>query len=320
MTGLKLPDEIVVNGVDLIQTHKNRELLLSYAIALWYNGVPFLIDGTVNHIGSSPPPKLRTLIGCSKKRWDKEYEPVLKRFQDNESVKEETILRRKVRWSPQQKYRRTLGEVFGQVMNNHGLQGSINESVGLVGDWNESLRHRMGVERLKTINIWAEHTVRPYPDVTNKVAPDIYWSSVESVDAVGTSVKTNWDRWGGEVVTNHNNHKMLSRKYKSFASKPDQRYIWVFDDRHHAAASLNSLHHDEQVDCSLINALYTRPWNYSIKTLNEYIARSQNDPEYECSGIDKVTTLTALQDQVAAFDGNHRSLYPESDISPVRVN
>jgi hypothetical protein len=320
MTGLKLPDRIVVNGVDLIKSEKRPELLLSYAIALWYNGVPFLINDTLNHIGCSPPPKLRTLIGCSKKRWDKEYEPVLKRFQKVGNIKEETILRRKVRWSPQKKYRRTLGEAFGQVMIDHGLQSSINESVGLVGDWNESLRHRMGVERLQTIHMRADHSVTPYPDVTNKVAPDIYWRSVDSVEVVGTSVETKFDTWGGEVITNHNNYKMLARKYKSFASNPDCKYIWVFDDRHHAANALNQLDYGEKQGCSLIHAPYSRPWNYSIKTLNEYITRSQNNPDYECAGIDQVTTLTALQDQISTSDGSHQSLYPLTETSPVRVN
>lgn len=318
---LKLPDKVVYNDVDMKQkTGAKRHLLLTYAIALWYNGVPFVNDGDIYHIGCSPPPKLRTLIGCSEKHWKNIFEPTLERLQEKGQLKEQTILRRNVRWVPDLDFRKTIGEIFHPYMTDLVLHGPINDDVGLVGDWNESLAHRMGVERLRAIQERRGCHTEVYPTVGNKTTPDIYWYEDPTYYGPLDKPRVHYKKFGGEMLTDHNNNQMPKEKYRAFASDPETDYVWVFEDRRHAAKTLTLLDKAGDLDCTLVNAPYNNPENYSLKTLNEYVTRSQNAPKYSCYGIDRVTTLTALQDQISQPHGNLQHKHHPPGKTPVAVN
>jgi len=311
---LQLPDKVVHNGVDLKKkTGDKNQLILAYAIALWYNGVPFVNDGKIYHIGSSPPPKLRTLIGCSESQWRSTFEPILDMMQKKGQLKEQTILRRKVKWVPDIDFRKTIGEIFSSYMTDLALIGPVNENVGLVGDWNESLIHRMGVERLRAIQERRGCHTDIYPDVKNETTPDIYWFEGPYFRGPRKNIQTYYNKWAGEVLTDHNNVDVPKQKYQAFSSDPNINYVWVFEDRRHAAMILNILQWSDNIDCSLVNGDYNKPRNYSIKKLNEYVARSKSNPEYNCGGIDRVTTLTALQNQISEPHGNLQYRRPPSD-------
>lgn len=311
---LELPDKILHNGVDLKERNADERLLVAYAIALWYNGATFVNDDKKYHIGCSPPPKLRTLLGVTETTWRSEFEPVLQLFQNNGVLKEETILRRKVSWVPTQKFRETMGEIFTDYIAEVASHSSFNSDVGLVGDWNESLIHRMGVERLEAVHERRGRHTEKYPTVGNEVTPDIYWWEPAGFENV-----PKYQKWGGEVLTDHNNSDLPRRKYQAFASS-DTKFIWVFEDRAHAALTLTHLDSAANLDCSLKNTPYLKPGNYSIKVLNKYIQDSKDDPNYSCSAIQKVTTLTALDNRISEPHGTPGYLRPPSDRNPVIVS
>lgn len=317
---LKLPEKSAVGDVDVINRGPKHKLIYAYAIALWYNGVPFANNGKIYHIGCSRPPKLQTLIGCTDKEWKEIFLPIQEEFLDAGFVKERNLIRRKVKWSPSLDFRKTLGEIFGPLTFDLVLHDSINESVGLVGDWNESLTHRMGVERLRAIHERRGCHTDIYPTIGNETTPDIYWYEGPYFKEPPLDKQTYYTKWGGEVLTDHNNAKMPVNKYQAFSSDTETRYVWVFENRAHAAHILSALDYREGADCSLINTPYYRGENYSIKTLNEYIERSRLDPEYSCEGIYRIETLTTLQNQIDEPHGNIQYRHPPSDRTPVLVN
>ena len=317
MSTLTPPPRIVDNGVDFRERWSEERLTVLWAITCWYNGIPITNDGRTYHLGRDPPPKLQTLIGCSDAEWEHSYRPVLRDFQRKELVTERTIFRRKIRWEPKRKLRRILGELFSDHIEGRGLHDSINEGTKLIGDWNETIPHRTGVEHVRTIQRARGCHVRCYPGKQNEVRPDVLWYA-GPIYPTGLETKGTYNKGAAEVISPHHDRGMLIRKYEAFAADDSKEYLWVFATRKHAARVLNYLHISNETACSIVNAPFHNPENYAIETLNDYIERSSNSP-FSCEGIDKIATLTSLHDQIAEKHSTLRWNTPPSDRNRIVV-
>lgn len=272
---------------------------LLYAIGEWYNGAEFYRDGRLLSIATSQPPKLQTLIGCDDDLWEQRYADA---FQELESLgwicgsdDPEWILRKPVKWAPTRQGRAAIGDFFREEFVEKYEQ-IIHYGSGLVGDWDETLTHRTGVELCYfagghpayATGEYKEHPwegILMYPGNHGHARPD-----VASVD--------NWTSW--EVITGHNDLAGIAEKLMRI--RDQYEYVrWLFDTRETAFRVLSFFHKSDITDIQIVNAPYANPENYSLQVGRDYLKRSREDDGYRVYGIDQLETLQSLWNKKEHF-------------------
>lgn len=305
-----LPPEALQQADEQLEEWSKPQIEMLWAVTRWYNGVRFDRKDESYQIGWNRPPPMQTLLGCSDVQWDQKYESVFTEMRHPDrlrsvgrtllkTVRKDTdempqtwfgdqhILRHKVKWDPTREARVVMDTLFDGLIEPQDLlyTPSADEG-GLIGDWNESLLHRTGVALVATI--WRQQgwQVQMYPGKPGQSRPDITATALD-----GTT-------WTAEVLTAHHDASMARTKFDAFATDPTIARLWVFEDRRAAVRTLSQLHEHDGIDCRIVNAPFDPPNNWSPQTVNEYIQRSQINPDYACPGIDRIDTVTACHDRL----------------------
>lgn len=303
MSVIEAPRNILSNPQDIRETLADERLDIMWAISLWYNGVPIQHGSKTYYIGRDKPPSLKTLLGCSESEWEESYEPVFRRLKKDGAFRESTILRRKVEWAPDTSLIKLTGELFSDHLEDLIKPSSAFRSrKGHIGDWHESLAHRTGVAL--TASLCWDSGWEPvcYPGDSGGMRPDLFAYRSDLVDEQGGG-----RRWGGEVITAHNDREMLERKYNGFAKDKRTSALWIFENRAQAAKAINYLSETSDVACSIVNAPVNTSGQYSPQVLNKYIKDSQKKDQYHCAGIDRIFTITSIHDSKLGDVTRHNS-------------
>lgn len=265
---------------------------LLYAIGEWYNGAEFHRDGQLLSIATSQPPNLQTLIGCGDNFWEYRYADAFDELVSlgwvRGSEDPEWILRKPVKWAPTQHGRAAIGDFFHEEFVEK-YEHIIHNGSGLVGDGDETLTHRTGVELCHfagghesyATGYFENHPwerVEMYPGAHGHARPD-----VASVD--------NWSSW--EVITGHNDLAGIAEKLMRI--RDQYEYVrWLFDTRETAFRVLSFFHKSDITDIRIVNAPYDNLENHSLQMGRDYLKRSRADDAYCVNGIDKLETLQSL--------------------------
>lgn len=310
---IQAPNKLLSGSLDIRDSMSDQRLNILWAVSLWYNGVPVQQGEKTYYIGRDKPPSLKTLLGCSDREWERWYKPEFRKLKSEGAFTEKTILRRKIEWAPSENLLKLTGELFGDHLSDLvAPSDSFNSRKGHVGDWHESLVHRTGVS-LATSLSWDEGLEPcPYPGEPGQERPDLY-----AYSPAAASDHLPFRRWGIEVITDHNDRKMLERKYNNFA-RDQCPYLWIFENRAQAAKALNYLSQHPEIDCSIKNMPVSETGQYSTKTLNKYIKKSKKKDQYCCYGINSVHTITGIHDnKLARLTGHNPAAIPGSPRSVI---
>lgn len=203
----------------------------------WYNGEP--VDG--KHIATDRPPK-----------WSNDHQFAVTALQEQGLVHAERVFGTEVEWALTPRGRQLLDGVAG---------------VDLVGDFNESLRHRTGVAvvarwlRHHRDDARAEKTVA-YPGAAGDRRVDVRsWTDHDNCSL------------GFEVLTDHNDVDLYQRKLEHLGD-PDapRRVTFVFPSRRVANSVLNTIHASEKTEVSIPNFPVENPSQWSFQKIHRYIA------------------------------------------------
>ncbi|MFC7074261.1 hypothetical protein ACFQJ7_06065 [Halovenus rubra] len=292
MSSVEAPRDILSDPHDIRESVADERLDIVWAISLWYNGVPIQHGSKTYYIGRDKPPSLKTLLGCSESEWEQSYKPIFYNLKKDGAFRESTILRRKVEWAPDA----SLIELTGELFSDHLVDliqpwSAFNSRKGHIGDWNELLVHRTGVALAASLYLDSGWEPVCYPEISREMTPDLYAYRSDLVEKHKKS-----PRWGGEVITAHNDREMLERKYNGFAEDKRTSALWIFENRAQAAKAINYLSETSDVDCSIKNTPVNTSGQYSTQVLNKYIKKSKRKNQFCCSGMDRVFTITSIHD------------------------
>ena len=204
-------------------------------------------------------------------------------MQDAGFVGQSYILQKRIEWDPKLAAIAFMGQLFGGVYSEY-TSAARPDSGPVYGDPNESLTHRLGVElgyEIAQLQDW--NPVR-YPGASNSARPDLR----ATIQADGNTSVVHL-----EALTDHNNAKMLDRK-RELMQRMDGTCSWMFENRQHATRALNYWCESSTLD--LINAPYSNAGNHAFSKLNEYIARSKKNDDFNCDFIDQVISVPQLYD------------------------
>lgn len=298
MSALEIPDNALSSADNESNSVREEHLTLLWAIALWYNGIGIKRGTNVYHIGITPPPSLKTLIGCSTDEWDESYKSAFADIKEAEMVSEKTLLRRKVPWAPTKRGLKMISNVFGESLKQIVIPHSaFNKKKGHIGDWNELLAHRTAVEQMIAWLWDAGYDWEMYPGKAGHERPDARgFTGLPNPNPMMIS--------NIEVISNHNDKEMCIRKYGMFTEDPKRTSLWIFENREAAGDVINWLsetrlsgYTDKSLYCSIANTPLRGTQNYSIQTLNDYLQKSQESGQYTCTGIDYVQTITGIHER-----------------------
>lgn len=259
-----------------------------YGVGMWYNGIRFLEDEYGRDVGMADhhPPDLAEYIADALSEPIESFNEAIESLRDDGLLKTEYICRRKVDWAPTRAGRQYINEVYaGEFRDLMHWNVDEDASGALIGDWNESLYHRTGVETAAvhfTRFDWVD-TVHLYPGEPGQERADLLVKTVDEIDL---------GDWDVEVLTSHNNYDDYMLKYE-FLAQRENNALLLFDSRKRCFEMLNWIQDpDVENNADLVNGTFRNPQNWSIDKGNEYIYRSHSNPEYCCPGVDMVDTIT----------------------------
>jgi len=275
----------------------DAHLTVMWAIALWYNGVGIQHGSRVYHIGSTKPPALQTLIGCSDAEWNDIYGPAFEDLENRGGVVGKTLLRRTVPWAPTKELLITIDNLFSHHLERIVVPHSaFNSKLGHIGDPYESLTHRTAVEQVVSWLYEKGFDWKLYPGNVGHQRPDV--RGITPFDAGQQTMMASKI----EVISDHNNKKMYVKKYNMFSKDPSRTSLWIFKNRKLAAKGITWLSEinlsnytgEEWPKCRIANTPLNNPENYSVQTLNNYLERSREKSTFTCTGLDYVQTIAGL--------------------------
>lgn len=274
----------------------DAQLTILWAITLWYNGIGITHGPHTYHIGTTKPPSLQTLIGCSDIEWAEIYKPAFDIIKRDGGVKEKTLLRRKVSWVPTKECIDFTGEIFGDQLERIVVPHSaFNSRKGHIGDPCESLLHRTAVEQAIAWlwDNWYDWQI--YPGQLGHSRPDAR-GIIPQEGGKSTMMASDI-----EAISDHNNRGMYFDKYSMFSENSSRTSLWIFKDREAAARGINFLSEKkipprdgQRFECKICNTPLNKPKNYSVATLNKYLKKSREKSALACTGMDYVHTITGL--------------------------
>lgn len=296
MSKIKLPDGVLSSSLTDTDSFTKERLLILWAVTLWYNGIGIQHESDFYHIGTSKPPSLQSLLGCSDKEWETDYKPAFEYHMRHGGFTEKTILRRKVSWAPTRAFLNLSSDLFADYLEQIVVPNSaFSPNKGHIGDPLESLPHRTATEQAVS---WLEAAGCPwelYPGQPGHPRADIHGMPMYPIHH-----DTKMDA-EIEVISDHHNKEMYAKKYAMFTERSGNS-TWIFENREAAGKVINQLsegHIQNYLDnrsppCNIDNAHVQNPENYAIKTLNRYLKQSREKPQYTCPGMDYIQTITGI--------------------------
>lgn len=259
-------------------------------VGAWYNGLRITTRDGKARMAYDHPPSFHDLVASANIQ-EAALDQGLETLRKRGYLKTESICRSTIDWVPTDRGRKYILQEFEYDTLWR------DEPVSLLGDWNEGLYHRTGVETTlcKGLELPFVDWAVAYPGERGQ----------QRGDGV---LKTEHGTWRVEVISFHHDRPDYYRKYEVYA-QDDIPTLWVFDSSALCFRILNWIQHDSNVDepARLVNGTFDDPENWRIQKGNEYLYRSHNEPGevYRCPGIDMVQTVTRLleadQDEIAGW-------------------
>jgi hypothetical protein len=167
----------------------------------------------------------------------------------------------------------------------------FNSEKGLVGDWQELLPHRTGVEQVLTWITQRGFDFEVYPGEPGQGRGDAcVFGKMDGEEQP--------QKFRVEVLSAHHDHAMWARKYNMFAQDDSIYALWIFENREEASKAVNYITENPATNCSIANAPLRNNGQYALKTINKYIEDSKSDSQYTCDGIDQIQTLTSIHNKL----------------------
>ena len=285
------------------------QLDILYAAGRYYNGTPFYRDGQNHRLGQTQLPDIQTLLDAPDDRWSETYADALDDLVDTGLLRgsddPEYIRGRPVKWTPTRSGRGAIGDLFFDEFSERYPDRVFHYHSGLVGDWDESLTHREGVEIAYSFQSKAAEA--KLQDDNSEVTPPLVRYPGEhgggharpDIHSLVPEGEAGWD-FAVEVITDHNDRESLVSKYQWFTQRYDNVW-WVFDKRKTAVRSLSYLHTSSETDVRLVNAPYSNPENYSLGKISSYLRRSHENDDYSCPGVANIETIQSLATHLASL-------------------
>lgn len=264
---------------ELNQHHK----LILIAIGWYYNGVTYKIGDEKYKLGLNAPPEIKKIIKLIHSYhfdepfdWDT-YQSPLMELRMQEYLQKAQIAHKYINWAPRRKARRIMDDKLS--VNSPAAKGVpkyYDFDGGLVGDLNESLRHRWGVE------VGARVLVQ--------MNPEEYWIYPGAGAAQRFDMKwiLNGQLFAEEVLTDHHAKRAYRKKYLQAAdSECGVRYLFQSGDL--AKRVLNDWHQSDDVPCELKN--FPVSDSHAFCHVENYVRDSVHSSQYYTPGIVGVDTI-----------------------------
>lgn len=265
--------------LELNQHHK----VVLEGIGWYYNGSRFTWNGKTYRLGLAPPPQKKPLIrgGHAIRRdepfdWNV-YKKAVEDLYTYGYFQHCQIAHKYINWAPKQKARQIMeDELSPDTPAARAMPKYYDYNGGLVGDLNESLRHRWGVEVGAIVIV--------------KLDPEDYWIYPGSGAAQRFDIKwiLNGQLFAEEMLTDHHAKQAYGKKYLQAAdSEAGVRFLFQSGDL--AKAVLNYWHESDDIPCELKN--FPLSDSHAFKHARQYVYDSVHSPKYDTRGLVGVDTV-----------------------------
>ncbi|WP_435186723.1 hypothetical protein [Halobellus sp. EA9] len=266
------------------------QIIILEVIGWWYNAVPIqLPDGSRTKIGETQPPEIFSLLraykGIDQEEWESTYKPAYERLVTENWLKSTCLYKRQISWAPGRDARKFLDEHLAQDDNWAGyVPDYYNYTGGLVGDLNESLTHRFGVELTRNaLEVWGYTSIEMYPGDGSQRRCDIH--AVK--DGVG---------WAAEILCWHRDYEAYLDKYRH-TSQSGRNIFYVFQNRKLANQCINWWVEHDEIELDVKN-YPLNPNQRAMENARTYLRKSVKGAEFETPGISDMETITRLYKQM----------------------
>lgn len=211
-----------------------------YAIAAWFNSIPFDIGGESIRIGTHYEPTLSDLVGSNPNfSWSQAHDKAHRWMIDTGLFKSENrdetayLAGKKCRWIPTENGMAYMENILTDVTDIEPFwKRDRHTGSPLYRDGNELLAHRKGV--LAAARLYFEMpfilSYLMYPrDKGSRAVADLWLNGTE-------------ETWQFEALTESNSRDHWVRKWRGLTEN-NRRTVWVFDKRETAVEFLNCIHH-----------------------------------------------------------------------------
>jgi len=263
------------------------------AIGWFYNGVGITWNDTTYRLGKTIPPNIDELVktrlisvkGLDPEAWKDTHRSAYKTLAQDGWLRPAMLFRKRIKWAPSRAARQFLDEDLG-VDDPWAkyVPDAYDYTDGLVGDLNEGLKHRCGVELIRQALPERRFSgFKLYPGDGSEPQLDVY--AVRH----GTA-------WGIEVLGDHNNRDAYRRKYQQ-AAETNRCIYYLFQNRKLANECLNLWTKADDVQCDIVN-YPLNPEQRSMQDAHEYVRRSVESADRPTPGINQINTILRLYDQL----------------------
>ncbi|MFC6875269.1 hypothetical protein [Halobellus marinus] len=263
------------------------------AIGWWYNGVQVSWNNTAYRLGETIPLDIENLVrirlgnveGLELDAWEDTYRPAYEWLYTDGWLQPVMLFRKRINWAPSRAARQFLDDDLS-VDDPWAkyVPDAYDYSGGLVGDLNEGMKHRCGVELVRSAFPAKRFSgFEMYPGDGSEPQLDIH--AVRQ----GTA-------WGIEILCDHNNRDAYRRKYQQ-AAQTNRCIYYVFQNRRLANECLNLWTEADDVQCDIVN-YPLNPEQRSMQDAYEYVRRSVESADRPTPGIHQINTILRLYDQL----------------------
>jgi hypothetical protein len=274
------------------------EDVLLLTVGLYYNNYTFEDeDGGQFRLDSHKPPSLHqlltTFLDVTTEEFHQQFEPAAQRLRERGYFTTRTYLRSHVDYYPTATARDWMNDFFAGY-NEYSTE--FPEYVdttdhGLVGDMNESLLHRTGVEHAKRYFATQPGIVLTHDDVYpgdgGRRRADLHYYD-EDAD----------EEWLVEVLTEHHDYEAYRKKY-AFTADSDRNALYVMQNRKLANRLLSDWTRSDDLQCDIKNFPLDKPAQRAMTHTRDYLERTNEEWPKAAPGVDDVLTFTNVYDNIS---------------------
>lgn len=266
-------------------TEEHKDVLI--AIGLVYNGGLFRFSDKQYQLGVTNLPSLEIILQAV---LDDEVDKNTRQQAGQDLLnsawtRSERILHKTIPWAPTQAARDFIDDnyagIYDQYLPSHL---STTPGHGLVGDPDETLTHRNGVEvggrSLLNDNHFSK--VKWYPTEHGQAGPDLLAYHI---------VDDEW--WYVEVLTQYASTEHYENKIKQMVDQDRSVYL-IADNRTTLNKCLNEGVKADDVSLDIKNFPLDNPGDRAVTKVSEYLTKSRMELGYDPGPIHRVDTINRL--------------------------
>lgn len=266
-------------------TDEHKDVLV--AIGFVYNGGLFIIDDNQYQLGVTNLPSLETtLLGViANEDYKRTHRQAGEDLLNSAWTRSERILHKTIPWAPTQTARDFIDDYYvgsyDQYLPSHL---STTPGHGLVGDPDETLTHRNGVEvgARSLLNDNHFSKVKWYPTEHGQAGPDLLAYHIGDDE---------W--WYVEVLTQYASEEHYENKIKQIVDQDRPVYL-IGDNRTTVNKCLNKGVKADDVFLDIKNFPLDNPGDRAVENVEKYLTQSRMKLGYDPGPIQRVDTINRL--------------------------